>query len=889
MPPSRLAESWDDISPLLDRALEMPDRAREAWLETIRTQTPELAERLAALLAAHRSLSDERFLEHAAPLPGAEPLRPASIFGAYALIVPIGEGGMGTVWLAERTDGELQRKVALKFISVGSRRADLRERFLRERQLLASLNHPAIVQLIDAGHTNDGEPYLVMEYVDGQPIDQYAAALSIADRLSLFLKVCDGVAHAHRRLIIHRDLKPSNILVDRTGQPKLLDFGIAKLLDDTGHDTATLLRVLTPKYASPEQFRGTAHTTATDIYSLGAVLYRLLTGVSPHDAGSPPPSHPDGHEGGRPIPAASTLNPAAPVDLDYILRKALRPEPEDRYASVDAVASDIRAVLESRPVEARSGDRWYRSRKFLLRHRLQVGAAVLIVVSLSVGLYIANRERVIAQRRFQQVRQLANQFIALDADLRLLPGTTTIRRHVVSESLGYLEQLGREAGRDADLSFEIGNAYRQVGEVLGVPNVANLGQYSDAEQTLGKGDAFIDRVLASLPSDRRAWLTSAQIQRDWMALLDYQDRRPEALSYAEKAAARVDRFLALGKPSPEEVDEVTLLYMNIATAYSNSYRFDEEIAFCQRALAISEGVPAAERRRAAAYGTLSVALLNRGDLENALTAARTSRTLLEPLAANGGRNELFNLSAAYLREGQVLGQVEGPSLKRSTEAAVAFNRALEIGESLADRDGSDSASRVRIGVVAIELIDLLRDDNPAKALAISDHALARSREVTQNTRTRVAQVEVLARSSYAARRLNREDDARLRVNQALNILQDLKEYPTDSIDPNGDVYTAVTALAAHYAATDQMSAAIETYRRLLAGVIASKPRPSQVLKDAILMSDVWTGLAGALRKANQVDEAASLDAQRAAIWAAWDQKLPNNPFIRSEIGLLGPR
>ncbi len=217
---------------------------------------------------------------------------------------------MGTVYLAERTDGEIQQSVAVKLLRADDHRPAFRKRFLRERQFLASLNHPSIAHVIDAGHTDDGRPYLVMEYVDGVPIDIYCGSISLRDQLTLFQRVCDGVAHAHQHLIIHRDLKPSNILVDAAGHPKLLDFGIAKLLDETRIDdtrdvTHTVERLLTPSYASPEQLNGSAQTTATDVYSLGAVLYKILTGRSPRES--------DGT-----LPAG---------DLDYILRKALRPEP----------------------------------------------------------------------------------------------------------------------------------------------------------------------------------------------------------------------------------------------------------------------------------------------------------------------------------------------------------------------------------------------------------------------------------------------------------------------------------------------------------------------------------------------------------------------------------
>jgi serine/threonine protein kinase len=297
----------------------------------------------------------------------------------YRRVRLLGSGGMGTVYLAERRDGEIQQKVAVKLLSDPGNRPTWRERFLRERRLLASLNHTSIVHVLDAGHTPDGQPYLVMEYVDGVAIDLYAARIAVRERLKVFLRVCEGVAHAHRHLIVHRDLKPSNILVDPSGQPKLLDFGIAKLLDETGDPTRTVERLLTPNYASPEQFRGGSQTTATDVYSLGAVLYKLLTGRSPHETGGDTATALEVITGVRQITPPMRLNPKLPADLDYVLRKALRTEPEERYASVDAFADDIRALLDCRPVAARAGDVWYRTRRFLRRYWLPATAAAVTV------------------------------------------------------------------------------------------------------------------------------------------------------------------------------------------------------------------------------------------------------------------------------------------------------------------------------------------------------------------------------------------------------------------------------------------------------------------------------------------------------------------------------
>ena len=273
----------------------------------------------------------------------------------YRLLGPLGEGGMGSVWLAERQDGEIQQQVAIKFVGSVYRRA-WRDRFLQERQLLASLSHPSIVRVIDAGHMPDGAPYLVMEYIAGRRVDDAAAEMPLRERLQLFLRICDGVAHAHRRLIIHRDLKPSNILVDESGQPKLLDFGIAKLLDASAELTGTVERIMTPGYASPEQARGGVQTTATDIYSLGAVLYKIVTGRVAHSQDDAAGNASGERSTLREFVPPSRLNAAVPVDLDYIVRKALREEAEERYATVEGLASDVQALLDSRPVEARAGD-----------------------------------------------------------------------------------------------------------------------------------------------------------------------------------------------------------------------------------------------------------------------------------------------------------------------------------------------------------------------------------------------------------------------------------------------------------------------------------------------------------------------------------------------------
>jgi len=390
-----------------------PDQREECFRE--RVVPPDVRAEVEALLRFD-SESDHMLTECVSSIAAltiqASPVtRDGDRCGPYRLGRVLGRGGMGTVYLAERDDGEVDQRVAVKLLRYGGDEPAFRDRFLRERQILANLSHPGIARLLDAGQTGDGQPYLVMEYIDGSPIDVYAERLDPREKVALFIQVCDAVSYAHRNLIVHRDLKPSNILVDGSGRVKLLDFGIAKILDASREQTQTRERLLTPDYASPEQVRGGAQTTATDIYSLGAVFYKLLTGRSPH---APAAETQEAVEIAiclkEPV-APSRLNPGVPKDLDFVLGKALRKEPDERYPSVDAFADDLRAFLEWRPVRARSGNAWYRTRKFMRRYRLPVAAATLVLASLSAGLYVANRQRAIAQRRFQQVRQLANKVL----------------------------------------------------------------------------------------------------------------------------------------------------------------------------------------------------------------------------------------------------------------------------------------------------------------------------------------------------------------------------------------------------------------------------------------------------------------------------------------------
>src|SRR4051812_18981659 len=386
--------SWPILDQLLDAALDLPEDQREAFLVNLPLEQQADAARIRRLLGRTRSPLDSiPPVELGGEDPAAEP---GTAIGPYRLSRLLGEGGMGTVWLAERTDGLFRRQVALKLPRGTWQRVALSERLGREREILATLDHPHIARLYDAGLTGEGRPWLAMEHVEGRSLSAFAAEehLGARARVQLFLQVASAVAHAHGRLVVHRDLKPSNILVTREGQVRLLDFGIAKILE-TGAPSVDLTaahgRAYTPAYASPEQIAGAPLGVGTDVYSMGVVLFELLTSALPYapardtraaleeavvSAEPPRPSQ---------VVEDRALRKALRGDLDTILLKALKKKVEERYPSADAFAQDLSAWLAGRPVQAQPDRLSYRLRKFVVRNTLLVGASASIVLALAAG------------------------------------------------------------------------------------------------------------------------------------------------------------------------------------------------------------------------------------------------------------------------------------------------------------------------------------------------------------------------------------------------------------------------------------------------------------------------------------------------------------------------
>ncbi|MGE0639965.1 MAG: tetratricopeptide repeat protein [Thermoanaerobaculia bacterium] len=486
------AERYARLKQLFLGALTDAGELRGRPAGPLEPEDQELAADLAAMLRAHDAsyeLSFRELASAAAARLGGESLSMVGCrFGAWRVVRLLAGGGMGQVYLAERADASYRELAALKISNALLPTASALERFRRERQTLADLKHPGIATLLDGGETEEGVPYLVLEYVDGESIDTYCdrERLDVAARIRLFLGVCDAVAHAHRRLVVHRDIKPSNVLVDRAGHPKLLDFGIAKLLDEepAAGLTRTHERPLTPEFAAPEQLRGEAITTATDVYALGGLLYRLLVGGPPHGHSSDTAAaiervicetNPT-----RPSAARALLEGGASQrvrelegDLDNIILTAMRREPERRYASVDAFAEDLQRYLEDRPVQARPDTIRYRARKFVRRHRVSVAAAAVAVMALVGGAAVAFWQARVASVQRDVARSAAaraervNAFLATVLSspdpVRGAGRSTTVAELLDRASAHLAEELAGEPATEATLRATLGETYLNLG------------------------------------------------------------------------------------------------------------------------------------------------------------------------------------------------------------------------------------------------------------------------------------------------------------------------------------------------------------------------------------------------------------------------------------------
>jgi eukaryotic-like serine/threonine-protein kinase len=548
--PHTFAARWQKLNEIFAAAQELDPERQKELLEQTCGGDEALRKEAAAILAASRDAQSQGFLHADVFAAGARVLARDDIpsgteIGDYRVIREIGRGGMGAVYLAERTG--FQQQVALKIIKRGMDTEEIIRRFVRERDVLASLNHPNIARLLDGGHTTDGLPFIAMEYVEGETITAFCdqKRLAIEERIELFRKVCRAVAYAHHNLVVHRDIKPSNILVGADGEPKLLDFGIAKLLapdvlDSTVDLTAAGANLMTPDYASPEQIRGERVTTASDIYSLGVLLYELLSGHRPFQLKNRPslemlrivseqeprapstaalteaeaPSEEDTKHILSPETVANSrrqrpehLRKRLRGDLDTIVLTALSKDPQRRYGSVEQFSDDLQRHLAGLPVVARPATLGYRVAKFARRNRLAVVFASIALIALLGGLSVsiwqtraANQERARAEQRFNEVRKMANTLVSgWDKDIPDSLVSNQVRGRIADISTEYLDNLARETD-DPALLKELAKAYTVVGHEY----TAQFIYEEKARSSLHKAEAILRRLIADTPDDVEA-------------------------------------------------------------------------------------------------------------------------------------------------------------------------------------------------------------------------------------------------------------------------------------------------------------------------------------------------------------------------------------------------
>ncbi len=522
-------QEWQKAEEVLNAVWASPRENRELALAQLCGKDQKLMSEVKSLLEA-----DEQARNWQAP--SQENTTVVRQFGPYRLEKMIGRGGMGAVYLAHRTDGNVEHKVAVKIIGLPFELEPFQDRFRQERQILATLNHPNITHFIDGGVTNDGELYLIIEYVDGLTIDEFARVRNLdeATRLDLLEQVAAAVAYAHQNLIVHRDLKPGNILVSNEGTVKLLDFGTAKILDGRVADGSTSAGLMSVGYASPEQLRGDPATTLTDVYSLGVVLYELLSGKKAFTGGL----------FARMDAPGNTLQPL-PGDLGLIVRKAMSTVPNERYSSVEQMVVDLRRYRSGKPVMAHPESASYCVRKFIRRNRLPVAAGIVAFCAVVGGSIATAWEARRAEARFEQVRELGKYLVFdIHGGLQGMPGSTALQKQVAEKALGFLDALSSDPSADQTLRLELASGYQRLGDVLGNPNRANLGERKKAIETYDKALSILSPVLNADPSNLDARWLSAQIRIQQSGTRDFGDKAQEGLQLLSKAVEDLRWLLA---------------------------------------------------------------------------------------------------------------------------------------------------------------------------------------------------------------------------------------------------------------------------------------------------------------------------------------------------------
>jgi non-specific serine/threonine protein kinase/serine/threonine-protein kinase len=713
-----LQARWEQIDKVVAAALELPSQERDTYVDSVCGAGTPLSTEARALIRAYEQAGD--FLDPVtyggkwSAIEGDAGSLEGKRAGPYRLSRVIGRGGMGMVYLGQRDDEQFEKEVAVKLIDPALYSPAVMRRFQHERRILASLEHPNIARLLDAGLTSEGIPFIVMEFVAGEPVHEYCRKqdLPVRERLRLFLKICDAVQFAHRNLVVHRDLKPSNILVTEEGVPKLLDFGIAKMLSAVDTEatpgTAPLTQAMTPDYASPEQLRGANVNTATDVYSLGVLLFELLAGQRPYVlSGKPldeivravceqtPPR----------LSVAAGKTAAKPAkelagDLDHIVAKAIRKDPSERYVSVEHFAADIERYLGGFPVQARRPSVRYAAGKYVRRHKtgFVLAAVALLLGFASVAAIvrqanIAERERAVAQRRFDQVRQLAHSIIfELHDGVAPLQGSLSVRKLLVTRALEFLNALARESQNDRGLTLELAQAFIRIGEVQGgLTTASSFGDYHAALASFEKARELLlqiepaDPEVENLIGSVYYRLAGVNVSlRDFAQAIQNDERAEETYSRVLRRDPENEKAMR-GLATGYFAHAVTLGRMG-ADGLSESEYWQKCLDIYRSLIARGSHEQNLPRDYARSLTFYASRLMNAGRHGDALQTVEQSRAINENRVAAkpADREALTDLSMSHGIAAETLDKLERPE-----EALAAGRKALSILQSLTQADPHD--------------------------------------------------------------------------------------------------------------------------------------------------------------------------------------------------------
>ena len=774
-------QRWQQLEALYDAAVELPPTERARFLDEQCRGDDDLRRELTAMFRDAGS-GFTGVVEHAAVAVVEDPgAWSGQRLGPYRLVRLIGQGGMGAVYEGVRED-DFQKRVAIKLVKYGFDSEFARRRFQQERQILARLDHPNIARLLDGGNYQNGLPYLVMEFVEGEPLVAAASSLGILAKLQLFQKILSAVAYAHQHLIIHRDLKPANILVSETGDPKLLDFGIARLIDEegvgAGPRTMTVGPMMTPEYASPEQVKGEAVGVASDIYSLGASLFELLCGARPYRFETYSPA-----EVYRAICESELRAPSVCAadqhiqrelrgDLDTLVLHAMAKDPAARYVSAEAFSAEIARYLDGRPLSVRPASPVKRAWKFVKRNRWAVAAGLTLAASLIGGFTVSTIEARRAERRFAQVRELANTFLFQFYDqVTPLAGSTAVCASIVETARKYLDGLAQDAGNDKGLILELAQAYQRLGDVQSRTGSANLGQVEDARRNYQRALDLYARlpVNRGSPPDLRLKLANVlwalgrleyfadhenvaePLTRQLLALIG--DRPQDA--EARRLHALGDRFLGeirLTQGHPAEavalMESARQELVDLQSSGSRDPRLPNQIDFVQKQLATAK--------------------VFTGDLDGALNDFLELLRRSAPCNEQGPPGDACGtLADRLIATADVYALSSQPNLDEPGKAAILYHQAVHISERIAALDEHNRQSRFDLAALYGKLGDAVWRSDPQRALALYGQALATAQALASKEQIEMLRDAYLMAISRPLIQLGRTAEARKALTEEL--------------------------------------------------------------------------------------------------------------------------